>query len=39
MDGKGRLRDNVFVERIRKSIKHEGAWLRACTSASQAETT
>jgi len=29
MDGKGRWRDNVFVERIWKSIKYEEVYLHA----------
>jgi len=38
MDGKGRWRDNVFVERIWKSIKYEEVYLRAYTSVSEART-
>lgn len=30
MDGRGSWRDNVFVERIRRTIKYEEAYLRAC---------
>ena len=29
MDGKGDLRDNVFVERLRRSVKYEEVYLRA----------
>ena len=36
MDGKGRWRDNVFVERIWKSIKYEEVYLHAYASVSDA---
>jgi putative transposase len=36
MDGKGRWRDNVFVERVWKSIKYEEVYLHAYESVSQA---
>ena len=36
MDGKGAWRDNVFVERIWKSVKYEEVYLRAYDSVSQA---
>jgi putative transposase len=36
MDGKGRWRDNVFVERIWRSIKYEEVYLHAYTSVSEA---
>lgn len=36
MDGKGAWRDNVFVERLWKSLKYEGAYLRAYASVSEA---
>ena len=36
MDGKGRWRDNVFVERIWKSIKYEEVYLRAYDSVAEA---
>lgn len=29
MDGKGRWRDNVFIERLWRSVKHEGVYLWA----------
>jgi hypothetical protein len=32
MDGRGRWRDNVFVERIWKSIKYEEVYLHAYNS-------
>ena len=38
MDGKGRWRDNVFVERIWKSIKYEQVYLHAYASVSEAGT-
>ena len=36
MDGKGSWRDNVFVERLWKSLKYEEVYLRAYDSVSQA---
>ncbi|HEY6642473.1 MAG TPA: IS3 family transposase [Povalibacter sp.] len=36
MDGKGRWRDNVFVERLWKSVKYEEVYLRAYDSVSAA---
>lgn len=36
MDGKGCWRDNVFVERLWKSIKYEEVYLKAYDSVSQA---
>lgn len=36
MDGKGAWRDNVFVERIWKSVKYEEVYLRAYASVSVA---
>jgi putative transposase len=38
MDGKGRWRDNVFVERVWKSIKYEEVYLHAYESVSEART-
>ena len=38
MDGRGRWRDNVFVERIWKSIKYEEVYLHAYASVSEART-
>ena len=38
MDGKGRWRDNVFIERIWKSIKYEEVYLHAYASVSEART-
>ncbi len=37
MDGKGCWRDNVFVERLWKSIKYEEVYLRAYESVSHAK--
>ena len=36
MDGKGAWRDNVFVERIWKSVKYEDVYLSAYASVSEA---
>jgi putative transposase len=36
MDGKGALRDNVFVERLWRTIKYEEVYLRAHASVSEA---
>ena len=36
MDGKGALRDNVFVERLWKSVKYEEVYLKAYESVFQA---
>jgi putative transposase len=38
MDGRGRWRENVFVERIWKSIKYEEVYLHAYASVSEART-
>ena len=38
MDGKGCWRDNVFVERLWKTIKYEEVYLRAYCSVSEART-
>ena len=32
MDGKGRWMDNVFIERLWRSVKHEGIYLREYAS-------
>ena len=37
MDGKGCWRDNVFVERLWKSVKYEEVYLRAYDSVSHAK--
>jgi len=36
MDGKGCLRDNIFVERLWRTIKYEEVYLKAYVSVSQA---
>lgn len=36
MDGKGAWRDNVFVERLWRSLNHEEVYLRAYASVSEA---
>ena len=36
MDGKGSWRDNVFVERLWRSIKYEEVYLRAYDTVSEA---
>ncbi len=38
MDGKGCWRDNVFVERIWRTIKYEEVYLRAYDSVHEART-
>ena len=38
MDGKGAWRDNVFVERVWRSVKYEEVYLRAYDSVSEART-
>ncbi len=36
MDGRGAWRDNVFVERLWRSVKYEEVYLRAYDSVGQA---
>lgn len=36
MDGRGAWRDNVFVERVWRSVKYECVYLKAYESVSQA---
>jgi hypothetical protein len=36
MDGRGAWRDNVFVERLWRSVKYERVYLHACDSVSEA---
>ncbi len=36
MDGKGAWRDNVFVERLWRSVKYEEVYLRAYASVTKA---
>ncbi|MFD2225350.1 transposase, partial [Microvirga arabica] len=38
MDGKGARRDNVFVERLWRSVKYEEVYLRAYDSVAEART-
>jgi len=38
MDGKGSRRDNVFVERLWRSVKYEEVYLRAYDTVSEART-
>ena len=38
MDGKGSWRDNVFVERLWRSVKWEEVYLRAYDTVSEART-
>jgi putative transposase len=38
MDGKGSWRDNVFVERIWRSVKYEEVYLKAYASVGEART-
>jgi putative transposase len=37
MDGKGRYRDNIFVERLWRTVKYEEVYLKEYTSISEAE--
>ena len=36
MDGKGRYRDNIFVERLWRTVKYEEVYLKAYTNATEA---
>ncbi len=36
MDGRGAWRDNVFVERLWRSVKHEEVYLRAYETVAEA---
>jgi putative transposase len=36
MDGKGAWRDNVFVERLWRSVKYEEVYLRAYSTVAEA---
>jgi putative transposase len=38
MDGKGAWRDNVFVERLWRSVKYEEVYLKAYDTVAQART-
>jgi len=37
MDGKGRWMDNVFIERLWRSLKYEEVYLKAYDSVAQAK--
>jgi putative transposase len=37
MDGKGAWRDNLFVERLWKTVKYEEVYLHACDSVAEAQ--
>ena len=37
MDGKGRWMDNVFIERLWKSVKYEDSYLKAYGSMAEAK--
>ena len=37
MDGKGRCMDNIFVERLWRSLKHEEVYLNAYTTVGEAK--
>ena len=36
MDGKGRYNDNIFVERLWRTVKYEEVYLKAYADASEA---
>jgi putative transposase len=38
MDGKGRALDNVFVERLWRTVKYEEVYIKAYETAREAET-
>jgi putative transposase len=35
MDGRGRALDNIFLERLWRSVKHEDTYLKGCTTMSE----
>ena len=37
MDGKGRYMDNIFVERLWRSLKYEEEYLNPCASVAEAK--
>ena len=37
MDGKGRYQDNIFVERLWRTVKYEEVYLKAYASALEAQ--
>lgn len=36
MDGRGRAADNIFVERLWRSVKYENVYLKGCETISDA---
>ena len=36
MDGKGHYLDNIFVERLWRTVKYEEVYLKACANATEA---
>jgi putative transposase len=36
MDGRGRWMDNVFIERLWRSLKHEGVYLKGYADGREA---
>ena len=36
MDGRGRWKDNVFIERFWRSLKYEEVYLHACETGTEA---
>ncbi len=38
MDGKGRFLDNIFIERLWRSLKYECIYLHACSGGSDVRT-
>lgn len=38
MDGRGRALDNIFVERLWRSVKHEDVYLKGYATMSEART-
>ncbi len=37
MDGKGRYQDNIFAERLWRTVKYEEVYLKACASVLEAQ--
>jgi transposase InsO family protein len=37
MDGEGRRVDNIFIERLWRSLKYEEVYLKACSTTREAE--
>jgi putative transposase len=38
MDGKGRWMDNVFIERLWRSLKYEDLYIKGCADGAEART-